>query len=608
MADRNLINLKTILDANIDYYEYSLARYFNDTSIDLRSNWETQWRNIGFDVPSDDDLLRSAYVNVIKSVIDSLVSKLANQKVRPYFTSMNGTWKTKKILRDVQQYFDVLFDNKDIHHKISNAFRSACIMGKGHVFIDPFTYEIKDLCAHEVATLMSEERYSQPKHCAVRYLHFPKRDLANYGIDLKRYSAETVDLLIYIDLIEHKVELYVNGSLMKKETYKPNILPLVTLYYNIPVFGNSTTSVVHELDGIQTQIDYINSQIAAATQLSPANQTFVIEGSNLAPKDLANKAGMVYGIKMPAGVNTPPVVSVAPRPFDPQWLELQKYYIQQAYEVVGISQLSAMSKKPSGLDSGAALQTMEDIESDRFETQVSHYVQSYVDLAKTIIEVLPEDDNILPDSLNTSSLSWKDVKKQSALFKVQYSAATALSKDPAEKVKQILQLSQVGLIGPDKISRYLDMPDLEDAYKDAAAVADGVAECIERAIEEEDYDIPDWVSYQMLAKQITIVENELYSSMTTDKKVNAEVMTSLMRLRQLEENLAAIMEQNGYVQTEQVQEAVTSESGLGIAPEATNVADITADITNEVQPVGSIEAEEANPIEAQNPNGEVVNG
>ena len=59
--DRKYISeLRTVLDTNIDYYEYMLMRYFNDTSIDLRGSWDTQWRNIGFDIPSDSDLLRSA--------------------------------------------------------------------------------------------------------------------------------------------------------------------------------------------------------------------------------------------------------------------------------------------------------------------------------------------------------------------------------------------------------------------------------------------------------------------------------------------------------------------------------------------------------------------
>lgn len=599
--DRRYISeLRTVLDTNIDYYEYMLMRYFNDTSIDLRGSWDAQWRNIGFDIPSDSDLLRSAYMNVIKSVIDSLVSKLSNQKVRPYFNAINGDWNTKRTVRNVQQYFDILFDNQKINKKIATAFKLSCIMGKGYIFVNPITYEITSLPAHCVSTLQCEERYGKAEHALIRFLNFPTSKLAEYGID---YNGNTFKCTfqMYISTAEKKIALLVNSAVAKEYKYDHDALPLVSLFFTSPVFGTNTTSIVQELDGIQTQIDFINSQISAATQISPANQTFVIEGSNLNPKDLTNKAGTVYGIKMPPGVNTPPVVSIAPRMFDPQWQQMLDYYKKTAYEMIGVSELSSMSKKPSGLDSGVALQTMEDIESDRFETQVDHYINAFVDLAKLLIEILPDDEDILPESLNTSSLKWKDIKKQSDLFKVQYSAASSLSKDPAEKIKQIMQLTQIGLITPDKVARYLDMPDLEDAYHNASAVADGVSQCITRAIEEEDYSVPDWVSYENLAQEITVTQNELYSSLTDDKKNNEKVFEAIKRLTMLEDSLATKMEENGYIQTQQPEEAVESESGIGIAPSAVEAGDITSTI--EENPVEPTDAMVNEPIDKVTENG-----
>jgi len=561
--------LRTVLDGNLDFYEYELMRYWNDTSIDIRNDWEYQWHNIGFDRISDSDLLRSAYTNTIKSVIDSLVSKLANQKVRPYFNPINGTWKTKKVVKNIQQYFDILFDREDVNKKVSDAFRNACIMGRSYIFINPLNNKIMVLPAHCVATLKSEEKYGEVKHGLVRFLHFPTSSLKDYGIDFSGAQGRC-SLYMYFDTDEHVCKIFVNSSLKKTIPYKHDEMPWVTVYYNTPVMGNECTSIVQELDGIQTQIDFINAQISAATQLTPANQTFVIEGSNLNPKDLSNKAGVVYGIKMPPGVNTPPVVSVQQRMFDPQWQQLLEYYVKQAYEIVGISQLSAMSKKPSGLDSGTALATMEDIESDRFETQVTNYIRVFVNLANLIINIVDEDAEVLPSDINVSAIKWKDVKKQKDLFKIQYSAATSLSKDPAEKIKQIVQMTQIGLITPDKVARYLDMPDLEDAYSEASATADGVSQCISRAIEEDDYDIPTWVSYEALSNEITSVQNQLYSALVGNEKDDKDTKKALTSLMKLEENLAQIMESQGFIESEEPEEAVVSESGIAVAPEATS--------------------------------------
>ena len=62
----------------------------------------------------------------------------------------------------------------------------------------------------------------------------------------------------------------------------------------------------------------------------------------------------------------------------------------------------------------------------------------------------------------------------SGKMNIQYTAATALSKEPSEKLKQLMQLSQTGLINPAKIATYLDTPDMEEAYKGAQAVYSGL--------------------------------------------------------------------------------------------------------------------------------------
>lgn len=577
-------DLIDVLDSTIDYKEYCIMRYYNDTSIDLRGSWEYQWYNYGFNLPQDYDLRKPAYINVIKSVIDSLVSMLYNQKVRPYFTPVNGTWQTKKVVKDIQQFFDLLFDQQKINKKISDAFLSACISGRGYIYINPLNSTINTIPDHMVATLQSEERANDVKQCMIRYLNFPVNLLKDYGLDVKEdeTSNRYVTLAHYFSTEEHKQIVFINGEKYFEKEYESDKLPILTLYYNDPVFGNLTTSIVRELDGIQTQVDMISAKIAAAAQSSDATKTFVVEGSNLQPKDLSNKAGMVYGIKLPPGVSTPPVVGVQDPPFNPFWLQLIQYYVKQAYEIVGISELSAQSKKPSGLDSGKALQTLEDIESDRFERQTTHYVQSFVDLAKLIIDIMPENSDILPTSLNNSSLKWKDVKKQSDLFKIQYSAATAFSKDPAKKQEQIIQYNQLGLIPASKIARFMDMPDMEEAFAGASAVADGVSAVIANAIENEDYSIPDFVSYQDLAQEITITENQLYSSLSGDKKNDNLIAESLERLLKLENELLTKMEEVGFVESETLEEPLENDSGM-VNTQSAQAADITTQLSNETE-------------------------
>lgn len=587
----SLQKLQTIIDSELGMNSYRLARYLNDVSVDLNyfqeyndSIWGYKFLNI-----QDIDLAQSPKVNVIKSVIDSLVSKISNQKVRPYFTPVNGLFSTRAIVKQAQQFFDIIYDKEKVHEKITQAFRNSCIFNIGYVFFNPFTSELEAPGSWQVAICNTEKGYGVPTKALVEYKHFPVTQLDKYGIKGK-YVSEYVNFKLYFDTIEHEMVAYVNTVPALKKKYRADKIPLVPVYHNKPVFGTRTISIVDELDGIQQNIDLLNCKISAAMQLTPANTTYVEAGSSLQPGDISNKTGNVYSVKMGPGHTQLPVVNVTPAPMDPMWMNCLDNYVKQAYEVVGISQLSAQSKKPSGLDSGVALQTLEDVESDRFQTQIDHYVHAYIDLAELIIDIM-DDGSILPKSVNTAGYTWDDVRKQKELFKIQFSAATALSKDPQTKLQQILQLSQIGLITTDKIALYLDSPDLEDAYKGASAIQNAIDATIQNAIDNDDYKIPDYIAYQQLLTQIIIEENELHAANDTE---------SLAKIGKLKENLLNIMNDEGFVDLSNQpaqEEIATTEEGLG-AGASEDITGAAAQAAAFAQP--QIEDEFANPQEATN--------
>lgn len=592
----SISTLDSLIESKIDKYEYNLARYLNKY-VDLRNYTEYDdwlWLTPSAAFTQRADLEDAPAYNVIKSVIDSIVSKLSNNKTRPFFSPVNGTFKTRQVVRQAQQYFDMAYDQLHIHDIISDAFRNACIFDIGYVFVDPFTYEISCLPTWTIAILNAEKAYSKPSKMLIEMKNLPSMLLNKYGI---KCSDRYCNFEMYIDIIEKEAVIFINEHPVKTIKYECDQLPIIEVYFNKPVYGNKTVSIADELEGIQTHIDILSAKMSAAEQLTPANTIYVYNGtSNLHASDLSNKDGKVYELDMDPGMTRLPVEYVPRSPHDPVWQQQLNDYIQKAYDMVGISQLSAQSRKPSGLDSGVALQTMEDIESDRFETQVTHYTNAYVDLALLLLKMLPDDVSILPATAYNSSYTWKDIKEQQALFKVQYSAASALSKDPAERLKQVLQLTQVGLIDPSKTAQYLDLPDLTDAYVGASAVSDAIDACIQRAMEKEAYTIPDYINYQQLSQRIALTENQLYASITgEDAENDKEVIKSLARIMSLEQVLNAKMEDEGFLQLQQPEETATSDSGLAVgqqnaATQAISAADTMANDTNSVDQMSSNQA------------------
>lgn len=592
--------LENIISSQYDKFNYCYARYKNDVNIDLETNSEINYYTFsGFDYKQDSDLFRSAYFNVTKSVIDSIVSKLANQKVRPFFTPVNGTYKTRRVVKQCQTFFDTYFDNQKVHTKVVKAFLESCIFGVGYIYVNPITYQIEVLPSWSVATLNTESVFGNPTKMLVRYNNFPTTLLSEYDIKEDNSDREYITFEQYIDTKAKVYKIYINGVEVKSIEYKADVLPLAQLRWNNSIMGNFSSSIVEELDGLQTQIDLISSKISAASQLTPANTTYVLEGSNLTPGDINNRVGNVYGVKCPPGMNTIPVMNVTPSPIDPYWQTLMEYYIQKAYEMVGISQLSAMSQKPQGADSGVALQTLEDVESDRFEQQVINFVQAFMDLAIVLIQVIPEDADILPSDNYIKSFKWKDVIKARDLFKLQYSAQSALSKDPQEKLKQVLQLREHGFLSNYEVPIYLDLPDLQSAYEGAQAIENAIDALIDDCIENGTTDIPEFIDYEQLAQRIVIVENQFAASYTGKKKEDQEVDEAITNLRALENNLMTIMEQNGFIANEQTQELGDEKNAANVTKSLSGGKDITQEMAaqgNVPQEIGTSETMNEEPV------------
>lgn len=573
---RTINRLTSIIDGKRNKYTYNLARYLDDITVSLNDTLDYVYSSAGYSFarPQDSDLSRPGSFSVVRSCIDSLVSKISANKVRPYIHPVNGTFKSKQITRQVRQFFDVALDYIKVPEKIIDAFRIACIFDTGYLFINPFTYKIQTLLPFTVGLFNMEAAYGDNKEMVVKMNNYPvslldKKYKNNIGMDYCQF-------VITVSTIDHRAEMYINGVKVDETAYKAGRLPYVALYYSKPTFGTRTYSLADALEGIQEQIDLISSKIAASAEMTAGNTTYVVEGSSLNAQDVNNRTGNVYTVKMPEGSSNIPVLNVTPAPFDPSWTQLLDSYIDRAYEITGISQLSAQSKKPAGLDSGVGLATLEDIESERFQTQLDNYINAYKDLAKLMIEVFPDDASILPEDIYSTSYRWKDIKASMALMRINFAADDALAKDPAQKLQQISQISQIGAIDINELLQQLDSTDLENAYKDSASKINAIEKCIENAIEKGDYAVPSFVSYEDLYTRVLNTENMLYSSLGDDDKSNKEIRISLLRVQTLEQILLKIIDKEGMIKQNKIAEPMTAEetglTGTG-ATNQFNVAD-----------------------------------
>lgn len=531
---RNISELETTNSIRLQKYRRNLRKYLATPGLNIDSLTSNS-ASVGYDYSinsfSDGNTLSPPSINVIKSVVDTLVSKIATSKVRPFINTLNGSYKEQQTALQTQQFFDIFYEEQNVHMTVSKAFEDACIFDTGVVYIDKDTHSIKKCLPWQVYARPAELAYGKLTRVYYKQYDYPVTLLPEDITAKFKKRVEYTDYGLYFDIANKIKATIIAGHVVKTEPWDYDVLPFVFLYYSKPNIGTTSLSVVDILYTIQNQIDMLNAKISAAAELTPGNTIFLPEGGSVKATQLNNGVGNVLTYRPTPNMTGSPVTVATPAFIDGQYQMLLNDLVQRAYELVGISQLSAMSQKPTGLDSGVALSTMESIESDRFETQLKQVINAYVDIARVCVELF--DGDILPNSNRRLSISWNDIRKANDSLKIQFSAADALSKDPSVKLQQLQALAQSGIIPQSRIASLMELPDIQSGFSLANNAVNAVYAVINDCIENNNFELPTYVPFTLLKEEIINVQLSLKAA---NKKGNAEDIEKLQKLYSIVED------------------------------------------------------------------------
>jgi hypothetical protein len=507
--------LRTVATAGESKYMRNGRKWYNSADWSPANN--TTLTPLGWifqDYSAIDDTGTTPKVNVSKSVIDTYVSKIANQKVIPLFTPRKGSFITRKVIKQVQHYFDDLFYKNDVNEKVAEAERFGAIFDIGWTFCDTWTKTVKSLAPWNVGIVKNEWQYTgKGSKALIQFKNFPTTMLPEYG--LKDDNKTFCLFEIFYDVENKVTKLFKDEKQVDSRKWNGTRVPLRPHYFNAPLLGFRTSSLFDDLLPIQQQIDINITKIKDATMSTPMNTMFVPDGTEVDLTQLSAGAGNMVRYRATPGVTGDPVHVAAPVPVDDFYIRWHEQLKNDAYQMAGVSELSAQSEKPDGLDSGEALKTMENIESARFETQLSRCIHAYVDLANIFIDSFDENEEVLPKQDLRDEITWKDVKKQINDINIQFTAASALTNDPQKQVQLLKELSQLGLIDQSRVAEMIDLPDSESAFDDTSSLPDAVDMVIQKAIngkdEEERYKIPIFVDYEVLRDRIVLYQNKFFA-------------------------------------------------------------------------------------------------
>ena len=151
-----------------------------------------------------DDLGVIPVMNVLSSAIKTKVSKMSQTKVRPFFNPVNGTYKTRQVVRNAQIYFDDFFTRQQVYKKGMEAYRDAQIFDYGVLWANDELSTVEHIRPWEFYCDPAEYHYGKMTRCYIHFRNYPKHFLdekmVKAGYPKANNRNEKTTMTIYFDL------------------------------------------------------------------------------------------------------------------------------------------------------------------------------------------------------------------------------------------------------------------------------------------------------------------------------------------------------------------------------------------------------------------------
>jgi hypothetical protein len=138
----------------------------------------------------------------------------------------------------------------------------------------------------------------------------------------------------------------VDGADLATEKWEKPYFPFAFFKWSKRPYGFWGQGIAEELVGIQVEINKILRNIQVSQHLLSAPAVYIEQGSGIISQHLSNEIGRIIKYKGTIPQQRADAI-MAPEMYT--WLNS---LYQRAFEITGISQLSAQSQKPAGLNSG----------------------------------------------------------------------------------------------------------------------------------------------------------------------------------------------------------------------------------------------------------------
>jgi hypothetical protein len=471
--------------------------------------------------------------NVCQSAVDTVTAKMAKNKPKPLFLTQGGDSKKQRRAKKLNKFVEgIFYENQvyDVDHGNPMVFRTGAVLGTGavHVFSHHGRVCFERVLPNELKVDEIEAFYGKP-----RQLHREKPvdrmvvlemfpDSKEQIMRAKRADKEqtgffpTVSDQIMVRESWHlpsgpkakdgmRFMSLENGTLGGKP-WKRDHFPFAFFHWNKPLFGFWGESAIDQIIGLQLEINKLLWVAQRSFHMAGTFKVFLPVATKLVKEFLSNDVGLVIPY-----VGEQPPQYVVPQILPPEFLNHLWNLKNAAFEQLGVSLLSAASKKPDGLNSGRALREFNDIESDRFQIVGQAYEQLAVDESKLAVyeakDLYGEEGSYkvkVPGKRFIQEIDWKDIDLDEEDYVTQIYPVSSLPNEPAGRFQTVQEYVQAGWYTPREGKRLMDFPDTGAADELGDAQEDYLHMCFEKMIEDGEYTPPESYDDLHLAKQLAL--------------------------------------------------------------------------------------------------------
>jgi hypothetical protein len=432
-------------------------------------------------------------LNVTANAIDSLVCKITKNRPKPTVTTVEGDYELRERAENMGKFIAGAFHKANYYQARAGAVLDACIYGTGAIKTSACEGDIvyDRVSPNELLVDDREAYYGSPRTFGQRKYYDKQvlielyareedglsaaeeerrkkiRDaILNGGKDSDEedwdYDEACDQILVYeiwhLRSSKHAKDgrriLAVRDATIQIQDFAEDDYPLEFIRPMRAPHGFWGIGLCEKLAGIQGEINRMVRDIQSAMHLLAKPHWMLENSSKVLPAHLNNDIATIIRFS-----------GTAPQVYVPQAMSAEVYQHLQflyrtAYEITGVSQLSATGQKPAGLDSGVAMRTYLDEQTERF----TDFVRCDEELAKGVAEKTVarargikgyKVNAIEKDGILELEFSAVDLKN----YAVQIFPTSLLPETPEGKLAFVQNLIDGFKIDPDDALDLIDWPD-----------------------------------------------------------------------------------------------------------------------------------------------------